>query len=159
MTLPDGVYGHLQPAMQALRSGDDGGALRALDELATGDLDSSTRAWMYGLRAEILKRQGDVEGEIDALILAIEADPTVHEFHNNLGAAYMRQGRLLEAEQALRTAVEVFPRYANAYYNFGAVYERMEQLEDAAVHYRRALALAPDDVRSQRGLQRVARQV
>jgi Flp pilus assembly protein TadD len=156
MALPEGVYEQLQPAIMAISSWDHESALRYLDQLASSDLDTVTLAWMHGLRAEILKRQGDIEAEIKELTLAIEADPTAHEFHNNLGAAYWRQGRLSEAEQALTAALEIFPHYANAHCNLGSVYEEMGQIEDAAVHYRRALTLAPDDMRAQQGLQRVA---
>ena len=59
------------------------------------------------------------------------------------GTAYLRAGRLPEAEAALRRHLQTHPRHWEALANLGAVLSRREDYAGAIAQYRKALALAP----------------
>lgn len=65
--------------------------------------------------------------------------------NTQLGAAYMRQGRLEQALVRLTRAVRQDPGYAEAHSVLAVLYHRLGQYDDAARHYRRSVVLAPDD--------------
>jgi len=65
--------------------------------------------------------------------------------HNNLGNAYMAQGRVDEAIDQFETAIEVQPNYADAYYNLARAYEQRQRIDEAVQAYETALSLKPDD--------------
>jgi tetratricopeptide (TPR) repeat protein len=79
--------------------------------------------------------------------------------YNNLGALYMRQGRLREGAEALRGALNEVPNYPTAHYNLGLIElnlaqragereARKERLGRARHHLRRALELNPRYVKA-----------
>jgi Flp pilus assembly protein TadD len=63
--------------------------------------------------------------------------------HNNLGAAYFKQGMLEEAIAEFTSALSFNPRYADPHDNLGAVYLKKEMIDDAIASYKRAVALKP----------------
>ena len=63
----------------------------------------------------------------------------------NLGAAYLRQGRLTLALARLDRALEHDPRLAEAHTAIAMVYDRLGDVDVARDHHRRAIRLAPDD--------------
>ena len=63
----------------------------------------------------------------------------------NLGAAYLRQGRLTLALERLDRALDHDPRLAEAHSTIATVYDRLGDVEEARDHHRRALRLAPND--------------
>ncbi|MDE0003854.1 MAG: type IV pilus biogenesis/stability protein PilW [Rhodospirillaceae bacterium] len=63
----------------------------------------------------------------------------------NLGAAYLRQGRLTLALERLDRALDHDPRLAEAHSTIAMVYDRLGDAEEARDHHRRALRLAPHD--------------
>ena len=63
----------------------------------------------------------------------------------NLGAAYLRQGRLTLALERLDRALDHDPRLAEAHSTIAMVYDRLGDVEEARDHHRRAIRLAPND--------------
>ena len=64
--------------------------------------------------------------------------------HDNLGAAYSKQGRLDEAIKELQVALRLNPAYANAHNSLGIVYALQGRLDEAIREYQTALRLDPD---------------
>ncbi len=60
------------------------------------------------------------------------------------GGAYLRAGKLVEAEQAYRQHLKTHPNHVEAMANLGSVLSRREEFGQAIVQYRRALQLRPD---------------
>lgn len=65
--------------------------------------------------------------------------------NTQLGTAYMRQGQLEHALGRLTRAVQQDPSYAEAHSVLAVLHHRLGQYDDAARHYRRSVALAPED--------------
>lgn len=63
----------------------------------------------------------------------------------NLGAAYLRQGRLTLALERLDRALDHDPRLAEAHSTIATVYDRLGDVDEARDHHRRAIRLAPND--------------
>lgn len=63
----------------------------------------------------------------------------------NLGAAYLRQGRLTLALERLDRALDHDPRLAEAHSTIAMVYDRLGDVDEARDHHRRAIRLAPND--------------
>ena len=63
----------------------------------------------------------------------------------NLGAAYLRQGRLTLALERLDRALDHDPRLAEAHSTIAIVYDRLGDIDEARDHHRRAIRLAPND--------------
>lgn len=63
----------------------------------------------------------------------------------NLGAAYLRQGRLTLALERLDRALDHDPRLAEAHSAIAVVYDRLGDIDEARDHHRRAIRLAPND--------------
>lgn len=64
---------------------------------------------------------------------AIEANPQVAMFHNTLGEAIRRQGRLEEAERAYRQALQLSPGHLDARANLGLIAEARGDIAQAAL--------------------------
>lgn len=65
--------------------------------------------------------------------------------NTKLGLAYMRQGRMEQAMVRLNRAVQQDPRSSEAHSVLAVLHHRLGQHDDARRHYRRSVALAPDD--------------
>lgn len=76
---------------------------------------------------------------------AVEFNPDSPEALNDLGIAYGRSGRIVEAEQALRQAVSLRPEHANGWHNLGNVLKMLNRIEEAERAYLISVALAPND--------------
>ena len=63
------------------------------------------------------RRQGNLDGAIEAYQKAIELDPDDAEAYFNLGVAYRNQGKLDESIQAYKRAIELDPDYVEVYNN------------------------------------------
>lgn len=63
----------------------------------------------------------------------------------NLGAGYLRQGRLDLAVERLQRALDQNPKLALAHSTIALAYDQLGDLEQAEQHYRRAAQLEPND--------------
>jgi Flp pilus assembly protein TadD len=70
--------------------------------------------------------------------------PQKARVHNLLGAAYHRQGRLVEALESYTRAIQQNPNYPKAYNNRGDVLLKAGNYQGAIQDFNRAIALAPD---------------
>ena len=76
---------------------------------------------------------------------AISKYPNQAKAHNNLGACFENQGKLIQAEIEYRKAVEIKPRLFVARYNLGKVYGQMKRYNDAITEFKIAEQVLPDD--------------
>jgi tetratricopeptide (TPR) repeat protein len=80
---------------------------------------------------------------VGALQRSIDLDGGRAEAYYNLGLAYRRQGRLLDAVQSYRVAIRLDPRLAEAHFNLANVYVKTGQNNEAVHHYRTACEIRP----------------
>jgi tetratricopeptide (TPR) repeat protein len=73
----------------------------------------------------------------------IDKEPSASLAHNNLGDAYISNGRFDMAIEQLRTALSLKPNYPEAYNNLGLAYTSMGQFDRGIEHYQQALQLNP----------------
>jgi predicted O-linked N-acetylglucosamine transferase (SPINDLY family) len=95
---------------------------------------------------------GRTDVAIDFFGRAIDADPSVAEYHNSLGEAQRRSGMLDEAAASLRRAIGLDPELTIAYSNLAATLKRMGHRDEAILAYERGIALRPDDFEGHRNL-------
>ena len=67
------------------------------------------------------------------------------EVNAELGISYLRQNDLRQAQRALERAIQFDPRLAMAHLGMASLRERQGSIDDAVEHYRKALALEPDN--------------
>jgi predicted O-linked N-acetylglucosamine transferase (SPINDLY family) len=87
---------------------------------------------------------GHATAAIDLIGRAIAVDPTVAEYHNNLGECYRRTGRWEAAIGCFQRAVAINPNNADTYNNLGMALFATGRLDEANAAFRRATALKPD---------------
>ena len=75
----------------------------------------------------------------------VKKSPYKARGHNNLGLAYMEDGRLEEAIEHYRTAILLKPDYANANYNLGLAFRARGLLDEAIKHFQTAMKLNIND--------------
>ena len=63
----------------------------------------------------------------------------------NLGAGYLRQGRLDLAVERLQRAIKQNPRLADAHSYLAIAYDQLGMLDEAEMHYKRATQLEPNN--------------
>jgi protein O-GlcNAc transferase len=85
----------------------------------------------------------DAAAAVPCLQQALKVDPTCPEAHNTLGAAYLEQGRILDAVLALRAAIQHRPAYPEAFYNLGRTLQAADMPADALSAYISALRFRP----------------
>lgn len=66
--------------------------------------------------------------------------PTYALSHSAIGAIYLDQGRLVDAEREFRACLAANPAYPRAHLQLGVVLAHLGHLEEAAEHYRAELA-------------------
>lgn len=77
-----------------------------------------------------------------------EADPLAQSY-TQLGLGYMREGQYELAWRRLHRALEIAPGYSAAHNSMAVLYEQLKQPSKADEHYRRAVALNPNDSSAQ----------
>lgn len=70
--------------------------------------------------------------------------PGYAEGYNQLGALYLDQGMLEEAEQAFKKMIELSPEADRGYSNLGLIYRKQGRLEEAEEILQKALSLKPN---------------
>lgn len=89
-----------------------------------------------------LQRLG--KDSLPVLQKAAEFMPNDAEAHYNLGEAFMRLGRLNEAEAGYRRVLQIRPDIIGAHVNLGMILYELGLLNEAEASYRRALQIKPD---------------
>lgn len=74
----------------------------------------------------------------------VRKSPSLAYPHNNLGVAYMEQGRFDDAAREFLSALAIKPDHASAYNNLGLIYTRHNMLNEAEQAFQNALRLKPD---------------
>lgn len=127
--------------------------------------------------------KGDYAAASDAYRMALKLNPNLPYVHNNLGQSYILQGKNREAIDSLTQAIALGSNSSRAHNNLGLAYAlsgqidlalkefeltgnkalahsmaakhyyQKGQFEKAKKHYGEALALDPDSVSSQKGLE------
>jgi tetratricopeptide (TPR) repeat protein len=92
------------------------------------------------------------ENNITLFERIIEKAPNAIGAYNELGNAYMRQGRYRDALVEYQTALKLKPDYAEAYYNIGIAYSESEMYKEAIGAYRQVIKIKPDHVNAYYGI-------
>ncbi len=94
--------------------------------------------------AEERRRAGDVDGAIEHLEIAVQADPDAGHALKRLGALLAGKGRTREAAPLLARAAELLPDDFEAQVNKGSLLVQLGDQRNALDHLERALELGPD---------------
>jgi len=74
---------------------------------------------------------------------ALEVDADNYPSHNNLGEAYLRQGKFDQARAHFIRALQINPDYALAHCNLGYALVQKNRIHEAIGHFHRALKIDP----------------
>ncbi len=86
---------------------------------------------------------GERASAIEWIERAIQGNPAIPAFHNNLGTVLQAEERIGEAVRSFRRALELNPGYAEAHINLANCCQSLKLWDEAAGHYREALRLKP----------------
>jgi tetratricopeptide (TPR) repeat protein len=75
---------------------------------------------------------------------AIQIQPSIPDFHNNLGLVYQAIGDHQRAAECYRQAIALNANYVEAYNNLGLILEATGRPAEAITYYESAIALRPD---------------
>jgi serine/threonine-protein kinase len=93
-----------------------------------------------------LLHQGDVAGAVAACCRAVELAPRDARAQHNLGSALRRQGHVRAAAAFYHRALHLDPNSAPSHNELGIIScDVLHDYDGAARHFRRAIALKPDD--------------
>jgi tetratricopeptide (TPR) repeat protein len=96
--------------------------------------------------------QGDQEGLIRGMRLAVKRDPSLPAVRDLLGRAYFEKADLLNAVEQWEELVELEPSNPEALTNLGVAYYRHNQMDEAIARFRRVLLFLPHSVSAQNNL-------
>lgn len=111
---------------------------RALD-LAANDPFALKYAGIYAFF------EGQLDVAKDRFQRVVDVQPFDAYAWSNLGAAYLRSAEYEKAREMFQRSVDIEPTF-DAYHNLGDIYYRLGDFDFAAALYRKAIALAPDDL-------------
>jgi tetratricopeptide (TPR) repeat protein len=95
---------------------------------------------------------GRLELAVELLTAAISSNPTVAQFHANLGEMNRRTGRMPEAAQSLQRALEIDPRLVDIYNTLGVVLKSLGKSREAISAFSQAVQRAPHFAEAQYNL-------
>ncbi|MET0403172.1 MAG: tetratricopeptide repeat protein, partial [Cystobacter sp.] len=120
----------------------DRSAIREATTPSSSRLVSST-SYAHALRARMLHLEGEHQGAVDELRLALASDEGNPHLLTRLGEAYALLGDLARAEQTLKRAVELHPRYYEGRLMLARVLKEARRSRLAQQHLRGAIRLKP----------------
>lgn len=91
-----------------------------------------------------IDRNSDWSDSISLWSSTIETSPSVAMPYNNLGDAYLDDGRIDEAIPYFKKAIEVAPDYARAHVNLGTAYLYKGEIDLARDQFNEAVRIDPD---------------
>jgi putative PEP-CTERM system TPR-repeat lipoprotein len=94
----------------------------------------------------------DIDGALEEINAAVEADPDNVHTYMALGALELNSGKVADAEAAFKHAIEAQPAFAPGYLGLGTLYLSSGRLAEAETPLSRAVELAPNDVVAERTL-------
>jgi tetratricopeptide (TPR) repeat protein len=92
---------------------------------------------------------GKPELAVDWLAAAVSSNPTIAQFHANLGEMYRRLARFNLAADSLRRALEIDPSTAQVHNTLGVVMKSLGKSRDAIAAFSQAVQRAPDFAEAQ----------
>lgn len=95
--------------------------------------------------AIVLTAQDKVETATSHFEKVARLNPRSPRAHQNLGANYLRLGRLAGAEREFQAAIQLDPRSPNAHFNLGSLYLSQQSFDKALPHLQQAQKLQPDN--------------
>jgi predicted TPR repeat methyltransferase len=137
---------------------------RALQHHEAGSLDQAHAIYQRILVAEpnnadalhlsglILHQTGNHAAAIELIARAIEINPLVPKYHNNLGSVYQSQALLDDAARCVSASIALKPDAALSHFNLGVILSERSERDKAEASFRRALALQPDFPQAQYNL-------
>jgi tetratricopeptide (TPR) repeat protein len=140
--------------------------LSALYHLSKYEQDSlrfSTLAMKVDPSSELAKRNYDaaqkvvnsLRGQISEFSNALKTQPDNANLYFNLGVTHYRAGDLQGAVRHLQDAIARNQNLSPAHAQLGNVFARMGELDRAEVSLRKALQIAPRDLKAKQALERV----
>lgn len=115
---------------------------RAIYRLVLHEQPSNTIAMQYlGVISYQNERYEEAAGLINR---AIEIQPGIPDFHNNLGLVFHALGEMERATECYRQAINLNANYVQAWNNLGLALEANGRPAEAIPCYERAIALQPD---------------
>jgi Flp pilus assembly protein TadD len=119
--------------------------------------DASERVYALFSEGRDRLRAGDAAGAIELLETARDLEPGKGSIRETLALAYVRAGRLVDAEAELATAIELAPNDHYCYYLRGRAQEGLGFTELARGSYKLAVWLDPSSSVYRRALDRLGR--
>jgi len=126
-------------------------------ELYTRSIETCPTAEAYTFRGWAYDAMGRVDDAIAECKKAIEADPTLGNPYNDIGAYLIAKGDLDDAIPWLQKAKQA-PRYEPRHFpfmNLGRVYAAKGMIAAAIAEFEQALKIQPDEQGSQQMLSRL----
>ncbi len=133
------------PSVARLEDGRQGFVIREIPSL-----DAESRGEFE--RAVTLMNDGKNDKAIELLTKVIERSPGVTAPYINIAKAYMRTGKLEQAEQHLKTALGMVPNHPVASNEYGLLLRKGGRFKEAREVYEKALASFPDYLPARRNL-------
>jgi tetratricopeptide (TPR) repeat protein len=130
---------------QAHAEGRSADADRLLDEYLADHPDDPDAVKM---KAERLKKMGDLQGSERLYRRLVEIDPNFVLAHNELGYLTMQRGRFAEAEDCFTFYRFIAPDQANPHDSLGELYIIQGRYEEAELSLETALRIKPDFMQS-----------
>lgn len=118
------------------------GEVRQFTEMETSNLADRSADELLAVAERMYQFGADDKAE-EALLMAREKDPTLHNLHYLLGSVLVRQGRVEEGVAVLEEGTRLEPDYAAPWEKLGTAYARLGRRPKAIAAYREAIALDP----------------
>ncbi|MGZ5073597.1 MAG: tetratricopeptide repeat protein, partial [Usitatibacter sp.] len=127
-------------------------AARAYDEILSSEPDHAVATHYRGL---VDWQRGDLARAEERMRASIARDPSVPDFHNNLGLLLRDTRRVDESIACFRAALAANPSWFEAYNNLGLAFEAQGRWDDAETAYREAIAREPRFAAARQNLARI----
>lgn len=118
-------------------------------------LKINPRSWLlYNNFGSYYEKQKDWGKAVENYKKSAEIYPQA-EPYNSIGAVYMMQNKLIEAEQAFRQGIKTDPKAAHVISNLGVIFAQTGRLEEAKEQFGKAIMIQPDFLPARNYLQKV----
>jgi len=147
LSMNDSLLGHYLLAKILMVKGSDENLTEAKEHLMLAKAMPAAPPDQATIERE-LGKLADLEDQPDVALShfqqAVELNPKSSDLRVDLGKAYYKQGKLVEAEQALKPIVEQEPNNMDALGELVAIYTTQNRMQDARKLLEKGLQLDPD---------------